>query len=145
MRTPRRAHDQRRDESDENEDECEIDDDGVFSQSDVSPTLHAPSSPARLLDHEDGESNAETHQQREHGRYASNLFPARTGIDAANRHLRVALLGDGDVADEVADGVADSENSESHDEGLDAHHGAERVHEENELVGDGLNPHDRHE
>lgn len=138
-------HNQCRNKRDQNEDEGEVNHDRVLAQRDVAPTPHPSVLLLRLLDHEDGERDAQTHQQREHGSYTSVPLSAPTGIDAADSHLRIALLGDGDVAHEVADGVADSEDGEAHDEGLDAHHGAERVHEEDELVGNLLDPHDGHE
>lgn len=64
-------HNQCRNKRDQNEDEGEINYDRVLAQRDVASTPHPSVSPLRLLDHEDGQRDAQTHQQREHGSYTS--------------------------------------------------------------------------
>ena len=89
----------------------------------------------RILNVLDGQGDAESNEQTEHGRR----------VDASDGHLRISLLGNRDVADEVANAVSHGEDGETHDEGLDSGDASQRVHQRDQLVGNLLNPHDGHE
>lgn len=60
----------------------------------------------------------------------------------AQRHDRVAEAGDGDVGDEIAEGVPDSEDGEAEDGVGDVEDSAQRLEHADDFVGDGGDPRD---